>query len=54
MAHEIQRGYDPVKRTHYTYEKKDGKYTNNEGHGKTQKESDRDFVDTSKLRKATK
>ncbi len=53
MSREIVRGYDCVKHTYYTYEKEDGEWTDNEGHGRTQEESDKDFVETTNIKNQT-
>ena len=53
MSQQIVRGFDPVKGESYTYEKEDGTFTDNEGHGKTQDEADKDFVDTTNIKNAT-
>ncbi len=52
MAREIVRGRD-LYGNHYTYEKKDGKFTDNEGHGKSQQQADKDFVATTNVKQAT-
>lgn len=52
MSHQIIRG-ETLSGDHYTYEKVDGKWTDNEGHGKTQEEADRNFVETTRIKNQT-
>ncbi len=58
MAREIIESWEPGwhpehSGTFHTYEKVDGEWTDNEGHGSTREEARENFVDTTNIKQRT-